>query len=683
MRRSPFFPLCVFLVFAAPASAGATDRTWPGTSCASTLQACIDASASGDAIHIATNGPIDEDIALGDRGITLDPAVTLTATYKPAFSPGRSISGSATASGIATTIRGIRLVDGSVELEYHGSGTASYEIDDMILTQTSAAATIGIGVRAYSGSVTTHVNRNRITGNPEAYGGSIELLATGGTLDAYAAFNHVEHRVFGVGNKKTGIQVQSSGGSGDSGARLFGNEVILTDASSAGITFDQYSPLSTATLYAHAYTNVVRCNGGSSPKPGLSFKSSGGGIDVQAVNNTIDTCPRGIVVAPTAGGGATTFGGVVGNNVVVSSDVGLSIDAAASAVGNDYNLINAPSNAATLGSHSITAPAQLGVATRPRLAAGSPGIDAADTNLLANGIVDNGLPTLDADGLRRMKGVRADIGAYEFGDIAFTHVATAANTGGHVTYLDDGGLGAAARLIATRLASPGLAHSYEPFGVWQSSSWTIYNEDHATAIAPGKAWSVFAPASGAGAFAQVATAANTNVWYTQIDNVATNGLPNRIVLARHNYSLDGAYDNHPISVFVGGSGSSARWHVANADRQALAANAGFNVYAQAPSPNAFRVSPVMGSYFVVIDHPLVNRVECAALHVTRVTSATAAAIANDFIVEYTRGSSLDGYWVIRSPVPFPADTSFNVVIEPAQVALCSDVIFADGFDPTG
>jgi len=86
------------------------------------------------------------------------------------------------------------------------------------------------------------------------------------------------------------------------------------------------------------------------------------------------------------------------------------------------------------------------------------------------------------------------------------------------------------------------------------------------------------------------------------------------------------------------------------------------------------------TFIVVIDHPLVNHVACAELHVTRVTSPTGSPASADFAVDYNVGGSYDGSWFIRSPVPFTADTQFDVVIDPAQVHACTDVIFADGFD---
>jgi len=154
------------------------------------------------------------------------------------------------------------------------------------------------------------------------------------------------------------------------------------------------------------------------------------------------------------------------------------------------------------------------------------------------------------------------------------------------------------------------------------------------------------------------------------------------VLVRHSYSLDGMYENHPVSAFYWptATGGSNKWYVANADQATLPSGTSFEVYSQPASPNAFRVSVMMGAFLYVIDHPLVNQVPCAELHVTRVTSPTGPAASADFAVDYNVGGSYGGYWFIRSPVPFTAQTQFDVVIDPAQVYACTDVIFANGFD---
>lgn len=653
---------------------------WPGSTCTSTLQACVEVAASGDEIRIATNTPIDEDIDLGGRSLVLGAATTLTATYQPRFAPGRSISATAVSdtAGVAITIENIRLVDGSVVLRYGGTGSADYVLRNLQLTQVDPDAEVGLRVGVDGGNASVTAYGNLVSGDPPAYGGSIELDARNASLNAYAAFNRIVHGQ--APHKKSGILVDAGADSSGGTVRLFGNDIRLAGASSSGILFRQ-QPGTAATLAPRVYSNAIRCRAGSLAR-GIDLQAGSGTLDLQLLNNTIAACATGIYVAESSLPASPTFSGLVWNNLIVAESLGLAFTSSTSAtLANDYNLINAPANqAASLGLHTIIAPAALDAGTWPRPGPSSPAIDAADAGTLANGIIDNGLPILDVDGLRRVNGTRADIGAYESGRLGFLHRATAANSGSHITTLDPHGLDAGANLFATRRNTPGIVNSYENFGVWYGfSDWTIYNEDHATAIVPGKAWNVFVP--GAGAFVHTASAANTTGWYSEIDSGSTNGQPNAILLVRHDFGAAGPYDDHPVSVFYRGAGAGNRWYVANADQQALADGAAFNVYAQPPSPNAFRVSAMMGASLVVIDHPLVNQVECAQLHVTRVTDRYGSVVSADFAVEYNRGPTYDGYWFIRSPVPFVADTQFDVVIDPAQVQACTDVLFADGFDP--
>ena len=204
-------------------------------------------------------------------------------------------------------------------------------------------------------------------------------------------------------------------------------------------------------------------------------------------------------------------------------------------------------------------------------------------------------------------------------------------------------------------------------------------------IQPGKRWHVFAPAPGGTVFTHAATAENVSAARTRIDSAATNGLAGQILLVRHDFSLDGAYHDHPVAVIWTGSGTSGRWNIGNVDNAAMDVGAGFNVYAQPPSPNAFRLPPAMlGASVQVIDHPLLNGIACARPQVTMVRDQYEDdAIDEDFVVEYETQSSLAGYWVVRSPTPFRRGVSFNVLVDPAQVAECTDRLFADGFDGGG
>ncbi|HEY6894555.1 MAG TPA: choice-of-anchor Q domain-containing protein, partial [Rhodanobacteraceae bacterium] len=475
------------------------------------------------------------------------------------------------------------------------------------------------------------------------------------------------------------VDVTAFGGTPGGGYfAAFGND-IRGSFNRSGLVFSEGLFSSTASSFsARAYGNSIVCRSDGVGQ-GIGFIPQNGSIDLQALNNTITGCNDGILTLVWEGSTSGSFAGTVWNNLVVA-ERGLELGVAGASVVNDYNLLNAASNNATLGAHTITAPAALSSSVPPRLSATSPAIDAADGLTLAFGLIDNGFPVLDADGLRRLKLGGADIGAYEFGDITFEHAADAGNSSGNVTAIDDPATNgnAGAYLLATRKTTYGFPVDDHLFGIWYSPpSWTLYYEDFTLPMDLGALWNVFVPAAGDGAFAHIATAANTSGASTTIDDAMTNALDDRIVLVRHDWTRDGTYLDHPVGVFYAGSGSSGRWNIGNLDGAAMPVGIGFDVYAQPPSPNAFRADVPVGSLGVVLDHPLINGVACAELQVGRVYNPAIGTHAGDFDVEYNASS---GRWMISSPEAAIGGDAYNVVVDAAQVAACTDRIFADGFD---
>ena len=681
MRALPVLSAALTL-FAFHAGASASTIAWPGASCTSTLQACIDAAIDGDEVRISTSTPIDEDIDLAGRSLTL----TTPGSGYAQFAPGRSITALTNGgAGVTLTLSHLHLVDGHIWVRQQGAGTSTYAIDHVTLDRVVGTTYLRVGVLGANANAS--VRESRVSGLPASLNnGLIEFIAHGGMLNAYAAYNQVASSS-NAAVDGAGIFSDYAAGSGASsgGVRLFGNEVRGA-FNRAAIFFSEglfATPVSSFT--AVAVGNVAVCGSNGTAGQGIAHTANNGSIAVLAINNSVSGCYSGISATNWDGaGGTASISGQVWNNLLAGNARTLSFaPAITGSLGNDYNLFDGGTTTTTPGPHTINAPAGIVTPAAPRLATGSPAIDAANSSTLANAIVDNGLPITDIDGLRRIKGARADIGAYEYGDLSFDHVASAANSAGHITWLDAPTLTASSRVLPTRRTTAGIVNSYEPFGTWWSGGWTVYNEDHATAVAPGKAWNVFVPGTGGGAFTHTATAGNTGPWYSRIDDASTDGQSTRIVLVRHDYSIDGMYENHPVSTFYwpSATGGSNHWYVANADQTTLAVGTAFDVYSQPASPNAFRVSAMLGTYLVVIDHPLVNHVACAELHVTRVTSPTGTPASADFAVDYNVGGSYDGYWFIRSPVPYTGDTQFNVVIDPAQVYACTDVNFANGFDP--
>lgn len=687
------FAVVTLLAISATQALAAT-LAWPGvTPCNTTLQACINGSASGDRIEIATNTAINEDITIFGKSLTLVPRLG----YRPQLANGRllTINSAITTADMAVTVTGLRLPNGGVNASYQGTGTANYVFRDLVADVGGFGSGGWLEVRLVAGTMNLDIRNSRFRCANDSFRYGMYLQTRPGTtLDARLLDNRV--RCFDAvdyGGEAILILVDggSGGASGSADVRLHGNEVLLgriPDVPASGWRMqgirigEAGTPTTPNQIRARLFSNVV-----SSPEPGSTSEYAGidlflwdGNIDAVVLNNTVAGTTRGLSVYRYGEG---TASGTVRNNLLQSTATALWIASAfAATVTNDYNLVNGSVTGVTAGANTITSPARLVSPGNPRLRPDSPAIDAADTSTLGLAILlSGGLPVLDADGLRRIKGAtgNADIGAYEYGDFSFGHVAGTTNTTGHITTLDAAALNgqSTARAFANLwYPDPGGTTHASPWGVYYTASrWRIFDQA-STTIPVNTRFSVFAPAPGAGLFTHSATGGGS--YYTQLDSSSLNGLPNNIVLAEQNWSLGTTYNAHPIGVYY--SSGTSRWFIDNIDQVTMPVGAGFNVYTQAPSPNAFVIESssanTVADRFMLVDHPLLTGIACARPLATRVSLNP---VSSQWRWMYSGGgwwlSSDDGGVGTLSP-----GTKFHVVVNPAQVAECLDRIFTNGFD---
>ncbi|QBB70846.1 hypothetical protein ELE36_11040 [Pseudolysobacter antarcticus] len=683
-RLSVFFLALVTL----PITANAVVRTWPGTApCTGTLQACIDGATNGDEIRIATNTAIAEDISLYDRSLTLSGADGYTA----AFGSGHwlSITSSSIAGNLQISVSRLNFTDGYVFSNYNGTGTATYDLRELNLTRVGSDVYNFIELDANHGTVNATIYNNRVSGVPSSLNrGLIHVSNSGAVLNASVYFNHVtSSSASSVSGAGIFVDEIAAGGTGASGTvKLHGNEV-RGGFFRSGIYVSEGLFSSTVSSYsARVYNNVVICNDASSAGTGgsgIGFVVNNGTISAQAINNTVSRCYHGISASQwSGGGGSASITGLINNNVIAAYS---GIDMVATLIGpltNDYNLINATTSSVGYGAHTITAPAKLVLDTQPRLLADSPAINAADGATLGFGLILNGLPVTDADGLRRYKGTPAnpDIGAYEYGDVSFTHVTSSANNSSNYSLMDNAALDAnpAAALIATPnynigVSSGGTSYPHAFGAFYTSPSWALFNQDFATPMAASVHFDVWAPAVGGGSFTHVTSASTASGFGTTISDGSTDNLPDRIVLVTQNWSAGGAslYNPHPVGVYYGGS----KWHIANIDGATMPQPLGFNVYSQEASPNAWRVTASSGNLSgssVQLRHPLLDNIPCARPHVTRLLGA--GLVSDQFDVDYN-----GAYWYIFGYSGIAVSEQFHVLVDPAQIFDCTDRIFANGF----
>lgn len=669
-KHHPFLFLVAAVLAIASPGANALTRNWPGVApCAATLQACIDASAAGDGVQIATNTWIAENLSL-PRSITLEGAIGFSAQMASGF----SIEGnSSDANPYNIAIRRIGLVNAHIFINHNQAGTANIEIRRVRIVSTSVTSAAGIRVQAGSGGLATvRISDNWLrVASPGLFDAGLEVGLSGNHGTALIDFNHLEAVGDGDG---WGIVAQATGGATPT-VTIINNEVRGRFSRGAiGISEGLFSS-TPSTLTARVMGNAVSAR--RRQGNGITHVINNGSIETQVINNTVVGTAFGMSFSRWSGSAGTgSISGPVQNNLFAFNDRGLFLNPEfITPIAEDYNLVfGNNSNQYTPGANDVVADPKLRSLTDLRLQTGSPAINQGNSIALLWFPTSIGL--VDADGLRRYKNGAADIGAYEFGDFSLRARADAPSFNGFAINqaLVDGNPNA--RLFATPVYD-GVTNA-EPIGVYYTSAtWWIFNQSPPAAAMPvGAAFNVFVPADANGTFVHTATAANTSGHFTTIDNSALNNQPNQIVLATANWNPGGAagvYNPHTTSVGYLGS----NWFVLNNDFGAMPDGAAFNLYSQSPSPNAYvhgASSANTGGNLTVLDHPLLNGTPCAQVHITPRTTA----VDTTFDVIY--GVSSLRWRIFSHNTPVAVGAEFNVVIDAGQVAACAGVLFGDGFE---
>lgn len=662
-----------------PAFAGGPVSEWPGVApCDTTLQACIDASVAGAQIVIVQTTPIDETLNIQNRSVT----VRAASGQRAVFAPGRDLFvGVAPISGdVDVTLEGLDFSDGNVSVSFNNAGTGRFTLRDLTLRPDGDDAFGGqLRVRAVDGTVDALIENNRVTGRPTAADALIEVESDGAVLDARVYHNTTQRSdLTGDGS---GIFVRAINGA--TGTTKLHANVVRGGFVHGGIVAREGPLVETPSDYAVRLVNnvvvgVLEEKYVGDPVKGIVLGVQHGRLHGVVMNNTVTAVAHGIdAMHWIPGSSSGRIEGLIANNLVVAYR-GLATSTELAAVPpNHHNLINATVNDATLGAGTVTAPARLRSLGTPRLLSDSPAIAAADSGSLALALLLNTLPVTDADGLRRIKGTApdaADIGAYEFGDVAFSATARPVDTIGNIGVLrhpSTDGL-PLANLMTTPDGSSGIALP-DALGVYFdgfTSRWAAFLQDIATPMPDNARFAAFVPAPGSGVFRHEATADNTEDKFTRLANGALDNLGDRIVLVTQNWTVGETYNDHPVGLLYNGS----TWFIDNIDGAAMPIGAGFNVYAQAPSPNAFRVPAPVDATRIPLPHPLLDGNACARPQVTRQYNSTYTA--GNFQLLY-----IDDRWVIDTfGEPVIGAVQFHVVVVPEQAEGCEGLLFDDGFE---
>lgn len=688
--------LAAVILNLAPLACAAT-LTWPTLSgsgpCTGTLQACIDGAAAGDTVLIGADEAflpdpytaINEPIRLG-KSLTLGAKPGIDAVVGAGFNvifepevPGPH----------QVTIAGLVFRRGSVDIRDTGTAAGSvFRVERVRIVEPALTNAVSCAINFQLSSPSPQI----IAGDNVIHSGSAAnelrsgICAYASATTAYNASVFRNRVVSEIATLRFGIVLVAS----DSGGSIkVSANTVLGPRLVEGIVVQRASGVAAQSVQID--NNAVSLQ---SDTAGWGINVQGGNSSVAIANNTVAHGARGMLIT---GIGTLPVSGRVASNLVAFHS-GLGIALATEGLSNSHNLVfgNA-SNSFTPGPSTLTADPLLVSAAHPRLANGSPAIDAGSTADLPP------LTLFDADGERRTAFGTVDIGAYEAtGDAAARITASSATRVGNEVYVTPFpvSLSAVDTLVAVaRHAAWPQGASSRNLGVYASSSspsgWSLFLQQFSLSIPLDAAFHVLAPFAGKTGFVHQTAAANISGALTTIDNAALNGAANRSRIAIPFHHWQGTYHDFPIGLrWVSTAGG--RWQVRNEDGTAMVAGQTFNLaVAPAFSPNAFRAT--LSNFANTqwrLEHPLLDGNPCAAPIVGRVDDPDVTGDLNNptaFGVAYApaSGPGAPGRWVVRADAEsgsptFPAGSSFNVIIDGDQANGCRapvpDRLFANGFE---
>ena len=681
---------CLVMLWALAAASGAaaTEYTWPGSApCDGTLQACIDAVASGDIIDLAPAGPINESLNVA-KSLTLRPlALALTAAGEPLppplFSAGNYIAVSANSgSSFYFELDGVVLQRGHVFLGNYNTAAAEFHVRGVTLIAVDNDIYGGIAMVSYvaTAPLSVFLENNRVTLTPDPRSGlpyaGIGIHGASQNLLASISWNHVDQ----LGGSPSAIGIYADV-EGSSSVAIVGNRVKGT---AGGLGLAGIYVINGSTTIASGpvkvTSNAVSDENATATTPALYVGTNGGTLPAQVINNTLVRSGEGLMVQ-----GAVT--GMVANNIFADA-----IYVLPGSMGNEYNLLwNVGTFGGTPGPGTVNADPMLTDDLNLRVVWPHPS-PARDAGNNAD------LPFLsinDADQRPRIRNTTVDLGAYETGDLAWQHVATNANIVFNETDLDNAAINCcdfvpifATASMTGETVEPVIDSGY--LGVYYSGTyWAVFHQNTGLPMTPGAVFNLFYPVSVASnhAFTQTVTAANTFGLCMLIDNPETNNHADALLEVTANWNpLSGAgvYDNHPLNIAY--NAGQHRWVVCHDDGAAITSGASYNIFVSPllVTPNAFIAQASAAAPALALDHPLLNNNPCAAIQVTAATPTLGQT--SKVAVQYFRHGD-SGRWAIvpaptesGTPATLAAFALYHVYVDGAQANACrDDLIFASGF----
>ncbi len=688
--------LALVAVVSAPANAVFFD--WPSTSCAGTLQACINAAASGDEIGIRTEATINEDLSINR-------SLKLSATGSAAlFGAGRTISLEATTDGVEITLENLIVngpISGTVGSNIAGQTQRINFNSVQVRALTAGAiniASAGTAASSYTINIRQSTLESQAPSRP-----AVQVLASFGV----PLINITQSE---ISSQYDGISLDIGTGR----ANVIGNRIGRIQSAnslntSIGISVTGFSSSTAVAPVLQANRNVIFNYG-----TGILPQTITAGLDVRILNNTIvNSALYAIELSRRSGGGPLLpLTGRIANNLISRTVCGLSYRDEGATATADYNFYHALGSntcaGAPTGANDRTGTPRFVGGFDFRTLPGSPNHNVgnnADQPVVP--IIFVTVPATDFDNRNGRVNGTVDIGAFEFsGERSQAHTSAPGNITLNQTALlnpieplfesDLLQLGQFGRDIDRTPSLPSNLAGH--LGMWYrpDNVWSIFEQDNVQSFASGRKFFVLLNLTSNENLLHTASSTNSAFNTTTLDHPQLNDQPGAIPIVTQHYqppSVGPAYNNTSVGVWYDDSTSPGRWKVFNqrpviGGAPGMPSNASFNVLIPnalfANGAHAFRVSPLAVPVSVrFLDNPYLNNNACAHPYVTATYNPNSVYVPANLVLSYNPASSGRGAWAIErgDGQQIPAGASFHVYVDPQQSRRCQEPwMQRDGFE---
>jgi len=396
------------LVLGLPAAASPpplpTLWVWPGDVCSATLQECIDGTAPGDIVLVATDGPIDE-------SLTITGSLELAAGggFHPVFSASHFVLAQTAPSGDQRiSVHGLAFQGGYVRVIQASTGRLTAEVRDNQIT-TDVSTSPGIWIEGTGdGPIDADVSGNLlvVAADYTEQQMGIAVVASPTTTSMHVA---IDHNAISMSAGSEARAIALFGGD-DSAFDVIANQIHGV-AYNAGIDVSQSG---SGAMAVRILDNLVT---GQVSRSGVSgaivLFADAGSLDATLVNNTFPYDGVGLATRIDAPASASVL---VANNIFSGNSGGAMsihglVDGATLSQHHNLFFDNGADIAAnppiTPGPHSVFASPHYAAASNYRLLDPSPAADAGDDAAAPADLLT------DLAGNARVARAHVDIGAYE------------------------------------------------------------------------------------------------------------------------------------------------------------------------------------------------------------------------------------------------------------------------------